>query len=82
MFDSTVNHKDLIFQDATVRLVYIPPKNQTYSAYLGPNFIRSMQRMASIDCVTGRSAASILHCFASLYILTALLVVNMLFRMW
>lgn len=75
MFDSTVNHKDLLFQDATVRLVRINPQNQTYTAYLGPNFIRSMQQMESIDCVTGRAAA--LHRFAMLYyVLTALLVVN------
>jgi len=78
MFDSTVNHKDLMFQDATVRLVRINPMNQTYQAYLGPTFIRSMQRMASVDCVTGRSAASILRCFTLVYILTGLLVVNML----
>ena len=74
MFDSTVNHKDLIFQDATVRLVRINPANQSYVTYLGPNFVRSMQRMASIDCVTGRSAASSVHCFALLYIFTAFLV--------
>jgi len=82
MFDSTVNHKDLIFQDATVRLVRINPMNQTYDAYLGPTFIRSMQRMASIDCVTGQ-AASLLHCCALLYVLTGLLLVNMLsFCIW
>ena len=81
MFDSTVNHKDLIFQDATVRLVRINPANQTYSAYLGPTFVRSMQRMASIDCVTGRSAATSIHCFALLWILTGLLV-NKLFCIW
>jgi melanoma-associated antigen p97 len=58
MFDSTVNHKDLIFQDATVRLVSINPNNQTYTAYLGPNFVRAMQRMAVIDCVTGSTGVS------------------------
>jgi len=78
MFDSEVNHKDLIFQDATVRLVHINPGNQSYTTYLGPNFIRSMQRMETIDCVTGRSAAGLLRCFALLYVLTALLLVNML----
>jgi len=78
MFDSEVNHKDLIFQDATVRLVHITPGNQSYTTYLGPNFIRSMQRMETIDCVTGRSAASLLHCSALLCVLTALLLVNML----
>lgn len=78
MFDSTVDHKDLLFQDASVRLIPVNPRNQTYTAYLGPNFIRSMQRMESIDCVTGRSAASLLQCCALLYILTGLLVVNIL----
>jgi len=74
MFDSTVNHKDLIFQDATVRLVHITPRNQTYEAYLGPTFIRSMQRMASVDCVTGRSAASslVLCCHAALLLYAVL----------
>jgi melanoma-associated antigen p97 len=56
MFDSYINHKDLIFQDATVRLLPIAPENQTYIAYLGPDFIRRMQRMQSIDCVTGRAS--------------------------
>ena len=77
MFDSTVNHKDLIFQDATVRLVHVNPRNQTYDAYLGPTFIRSMQRMASVDCVTGRSAgtSSILmrDCRALLLVLLSVL---------
>ena len=77
MFDSTVNHKDLIFQDATVRLVHISPMNQTYTTYLGPNFVRSMQLMASIDCVTG-STASAVHSFALLSALTGLLAVNTL----
>jgi melanoma-associated antigen p97 len=53
MFDSYINHKDLIFQDATVRLLPIASENQTYTSYLGPDFIRRMQRMRSIDCVTG-----------------------------
>jgi len=78
MFSSYEDHKDLIFQDVTVRLVRIDPNNQTYIGYLGPTFIRSMQRMESIDCVTGRSAAAIVHYIASLYVITGLLVVHML----
>lgn len=53
MFDSEINHKDLIFQDATVRLVEIASDQQNYKDFLGPEFIRAMQRMESIDCVTG-----------------------------
>lgn len=53
MFDSMINHKDLIFQDATVRLAPIDFSNQNYKDFLGPDFIRAMQRMESIDCVTG-----------------------------
>lgn len=59
MFDSTIGHKDLLFQDATVRLVYIPDSNQTYLAYLGPTFVRAMQRQKTIDCVTGSPAVSV-----------------------
>jgi len=53
MFDSILNHKDLIFQDATVRLVQIDSGDQDYKAYLGDDFIRSMERHKSVDCVTG-----------------------------
>ena len=56
MFDSMIDHKDLIFQDATVRLVTILPADQTYENYLGAAFIRAMKRMHSIDCVTGAGA--------------------------
>jgi len=55
MFDSFINHKDLIFQDATVRLMSIDAGNQTYVNYLGKDFIRRMQGMKNIDCVTGRA---------------------------
>ena len=55
MFDSYINHKDLIFQDATVRLLPISSDNQTYVSYLGPDFVRRMQRMKSIDCVSGQA---------------------------
>ena len=58
MFDSYINHKDLIFQDATVRLLPVDPENQTYVKYLGEDFVRRMQRMHTIDCVTGRASAT------------------------
>lgn len=61
MFDSEINHKDLIFQDATVRLAPIDPANQNYKDFLGPDFIRSMQRMESIDCVTGSGKEPLHH---------------------
>jgi len=53
LFDSILNHKDLIFQDATVRLVQIDPADQDYNTYLGPVFIRAMERHKNVDCVTG-----------------------------
>ena len=52
MFVSMLDHKDLIFQDSTVRLVKVPPSKQTYQAYLGTDFMRAMERMENIDCVT------------------------------
>lgn len=56
MFESFLNHKDLIFQDATVRLELINSTLQNYKDFLGPSFIRAMQRMESRDCVTGSGA--------------------------
>ena len=58
MFDSMLNHRDLIFQDATVRLIQINSTQQNYIDYLGPQFVRAMQRMENIDCVTGSRAAT------------------------
>ncbi|ESO04012.1 hypothetical protein HELRODRAFT_99809 [Helobdella robusta] len=55
MFDSAINHRDLIFQDATVRLV--PVTDQTYEEYLGPEFVRMMERMKLIDKVTGQPSS-------------------------
>ena len=52
LFDSMLDHKDLIFQDSTVRLVAIEPEQQNYKDYLGEDFLRSMQRMQEIDCQT------------------------------
>ena len=55
MFDSMLNHKDLIFQDSTVRLVSLLGK--TYDEFLGETFVRSMERMLNIDHVTGSFAS-------------------------
>uniref|UniRef100_A0A6G1S5H7 Melanotransferrin n=1 Tax=Aceria tosichella TaxID=561515 RepID=A0A6G1S5H7_9ACAR len=42
MFSST-NGRDLIFQDATQRLVRIPLVNQTYRSYLNHEFLRAIE---------------------------------------
>jgi len=55
MFDSYLDHKDLIFQDSTVRLVPIEQENQNYEKFLGNRFIRSMERMEHIDRITAGS---------------------------
>ena len=48
-----LNHKDLIFQDSTMRLVSIEKtEEQNYRSYLGENFLRSMERMKDIDRIT------------------------------
>ena len=52
MFDSMLNHNDLMFQDSTVRLVAVKDKKQTYKEYLGPAFVRAMERNAEHDCIT------------------------------
>ena len=59
MFSSDLNYKDLIFQDSTVRLVSVDKDQQNYNDYLGTSFVRAMERMNNIDCVTGKS--SLLH---------------------
>ena len=55
MFDSYLDHKDLIFQDSTVRLVPIEPDHQNYERFLGSRFIRAMERMEHIDRITAGS---------------------------
>ncbi len=53
MFASELlDHKDLIFQDSTVRLVHVEPDMQDYVRYLGPRFVRAMERMEGIDSIT------------------------------
>lgn len=52
MFSSYVDFRNLIFQDATVRLSLIDSSKQDYKSFLGENFVRSMERMAGIDCYT------------------------------
>jgi len=76
MFGSMLDHKDLIFQDSTVRLVEVTEEKQTYQEYLGERFMRAMQRMETIDCITD-SATSLNH-FTSFTILFIVLVVKQL----
>ena len=61
MFQSTENpdHKDLIFQDSTVRLVPVAEDLQNYEDYLEEEFTRSMERMEGIDCITANTAPTI-----------------------
>jgi len=56
LFSSMLDHKDLIFQDSTVRLVEVEEGRQNYRDYLGEDFLRAMERMQSIDCVTANGA--------------------------
>ena len=52
MFSSMLDHKDLIFTDSTVRLVHVPYSKQNYKDYLETDFLRAMERMEDIDCIT------------------------------
>ena len=52
MFVSMLDHKDLIFQDSTVRLVKVPDSKHDYKSYLETDFLRAMERMENIDCIT------------------------------
>ena len=62
MFQSTANpdHRDLLFQDSTVRLVPVPADQQNHKDYLGESFTRAMERMEGIDCVTDNSGHMII----------------------
>jgi len=58
MFASGVlDHRDLIFQDSTVRLVAIDPDRQNYADYLGERFTRSMERLEGIDDITSSASS-------------------------
>ena len=60
MFASELlDHKDLIFQDSTVRLVHIEKDKQNYEKYLGPSFMRAMERMENLDSITASSSQNI-----------------------
>ena len=76
MFGSMLDHKDLIFQDSTVRLVEVPKEKQFYQEYLGESFMRAMQRMENIDCIT--NSASGLHLFSAAILLLGCLLVRQL----
>lgn len=66
MFDSSLDHKDLMFEDSTVRLALIPPEKQNYIKYLKPAFIRAMERLQNIDCITASSTTIHLNSFIAL----------------
>ena len=60
MFASELlDHKDLIFQDSTVRLVQVEKDDQNYEDYLGPSFMRAMERMENLDSITASSSQNI-----------------------
>ena len=58
MFTSMLDHKDLLFQDSTVRLMVVPESKQSYQEYLGESFLRAMERMESIDTITSTAPSS------------------------
>ena len=58
MFTSMLDHKDLLFQDSTVRLMVVPESKQSYQEYLGESFLRAMERMESIDTITSKAPSS------------------------
>ncbi len=72
-----LDYKDLIFQDSTVRLVAVEPDEQNYVTYLGPRFVRAMERMEGIDSITAASC----HPVSSLILITALALLSW-FRLW
>lgn len=55
MYYSAAPYSDLIFQDATQRLVIVPPEKREYSAYLGKDFMRARR---VVDCRASASAIS------------------------
>ena len=57
MFESETDYKDLIFEDSTAHLVWIPPEQQTSERYLSSfNFYKMAQEVHRLDC----SSASML----------------------
>ena len=81
MFMSMLDHKDLIFQDSTVRLVPVPPSKQNYEDYLETDFLRAMERMENIDTVTASAQSLTSHASTSLLLaLTVYIVGKQLFR--
>ncbi|CAH1784042.1 unnamed protein product [Owenia fusiformis] len=63
MFDSYKDYKDLIFQDATVRLIEIEPEMQEYKNYLGSVFTRGMERLQWYNCQSAASVTVTSHMF-------------------
>jgi len=75
MFKSEVlDHRDLIFQDSTVRLVAIEPDRQDYARYLNERFTRSMQRLEDIDDITSHAKTHAASSFWFLSVVSMLLI--------
>lgn len=50
LFDSGFDRSDLMFQDIAQSLVYIPPANQSYEAWLGSHFLRRLETLEWQSC--------------------------------
>lgn len=59
MFDSGIWYTDLIFTDAAVRLMKVPPEKQNYRNYLGESFIAQVENLQKYTCVNPDSAMSL-----------------------
>ncbi|VDI36666.1 melanotransferrin-like [Mytilus edulis] len=56
MFDSGTWYNDLMFTDDTVRLIRVPDSRNTFSSYLGRDFIVQAERLQKFTCVAVGSA--------------------------
>ena len=50
MFDSGTWYTDLMFTDAAVRLMKIPPSKQHYLAWLGQDFVGQIENLHKYTC--------------------------------
>lgn len=56
MFDSGTWYNDLMFTDDTVRLIRVPDSRNTFSSYLGRDFIVQAEKLQKFTCVAVGSA--------------------------
>ncbi|GAB1603632.1 melanotransferrin-like [Argonauta hians] len=73
MFDSGTFYSDLLFTDAAVRLIYLPPEKQNYQSYLGRNFISQIDALKQYTCMPIDNAC--VHHMSFTLLLTSLIVV-------